>query len=409
MFLPSGDEEAQPLFADTGDYMEFTDMQHAQQSLGRLLDGVSNTFDMPLVFFEDMTISVLGALRAMQCATPWEPGGVLLLGPVGSGRKTCAAAASALVSSSLQRPRSVDLAGLRNEIRQFSATDSLGRGLQSFGPITEDWLLLEGGDMVLEDDIDDIIRGATRIEVQKTVHALLRTKSRAESDQDDPPRRTLKGSETSKYQGAARLAFVLCFSPSLAPEWFRQQLARFSCLSSMGVVWLQPWRHNAFLEVGTAVLSYAGLDSASLDYDAKEQRIASMSSAAAEMMEMQRAGAQTPGGGAHFISAVTTVREMLSAKEAELNKESKSLDRVADALAQMAKHLEVFQAKHGNAWREVQDCEQMVKEMEKQLEQKLQDAEEAKAHGEILSQQEEEVKLQVSKCSIVVHDATEPM
>ncbi|CAK9034679.1 unnamed protein product [Durusdinium trenchii] len=239
-----------PCFLDNGEYLDLKDPASAQSALRRMLAGVLNTFGMPLVFFQEMALAVLSTTRAIQCAMPSEPAGALLLGWPHSGRKTCAQVAIQLAHATARCAHAEEVHRLRDDIQQFRATKS-GMGLQCLGLIAQE-LLMADGSAVLE-DIDDLVRGATPIQVPKRLQSSEGVDAVAEH-----PGTRLRGEERpEKFGGATRLAFLLCVSPTSKPEWFRSQVEKFPSLGSkISPVWIQPWSEDALVEVAQTSLMW---------------------------------------------------------------------------------------------------------------------------------------------------------
>jgi len=304
-------------------------MATAQSWISRKLAGILNTFGMPMVIFKDMVLAILSTSRALQCATPLAPAGALLLGPPGSGRRTCGMLASHLVQAELRRSNAEDVHGLLAEIQQFRKTGS-DMGLQCLGPIIEDLLVLPDGECALE-EIDDAVRGATDIKVKKKL-----TSSGSEPDAEmakAPVRRQGLDDGPNKYEGATRLAFIICLSPATNSEWFRRQLCRFPSFGSkISPVWIQPWGDDAYFEVAQTSLSWELNDGSEVEPIYQNMASAAMQMAQVAVGEIGT-HMQLPGGWALYQSVVLAAKELYKGKEEELRKENTRLTRVVEALA----------------------------------------------------------------------------
>lgn len=296
-----------PCFLDNGEYLDLKDPASAQSALRRMLAGVLNTFGMPLVFFQEMALAVLSTTRAIQCAMPSEPAGALLLGWPHSGRKTCAQVAIQLAHATARCAHAEEVHRLRDDIQQFRATRS-GMGLQCLGLIAQE-LLMADGSAVLE-DIDDLVRGATPIQVPKRLQSSEGVDAVAEH-----PGTRLRGEERpEKFGGATRLAFLLCVSPTSKPEWFRSQVEKFPSLGSkISPVWIQPWSEDALVEVAQTSLMWEISEGTHTTQDIAE----SMEVVAAQMAaSVSGAGHALSGGAGQYISAVLAARQFFKEQQA---------------------------------------------------------------------------------------------
>lgn len=401
----SDEEVEDPLFLDNGEPQDLGQMTTAQSWIRRNLAGILNTFGMPMVIFKDMVLAILSASRALQAATPTAPSGALFLGAVGSGRRTCAQMASHLVNGELQRCTAEDVPRLIEEIRQFCKTGS-DMGLQCLGPITQDLLTLADGELALE-EIDDSLRGATDIKVEKKLMQVASPSGAVEVPKARAFRRRGEN-EPVKYDGATRLAFILCLSPTSNADWFRRQLARFPSLGSkISPVWIQPWGEDAYFEVARTSFTCEFEGTAYKQADSIHQNVASaamqMAQVAVGEIGSQR---QLPGGCALYISVVIAAKELFKAKEEELQKENNKLTKVVESLVQMEKTLRHFETKHGMAFQQVKESDKMNKELAEELEKVEAQAIQASDNVKTLNAEAQEIEEEVKRCTLIVEDAT---
>lgn len=400
------DEEAEdPLFLDNGEPQDLGQMATAQSWIRRSLAGILNTFGMPMVIFKDMVLAILSASRALQAATPAAPSGALFLGAAGSGRRTCAQMASHLVNGELQRCTAEDVPRLIEEIRQFCKTGS-DMGLQCLGPITQDLLTLADGELALE-EIDDSLRGATDIKVEKKLMQVASPSGAVEVPKARAFRRRGEN-EPVKYDGATRLAFILCLSPTSNADWFRRQLARFTSLGSkISPVWIQPWSGDAYFEVARTSFACELEGTADKQADSIYQNMATaamqMAQVAVGEIGSQR---QLPGGCALYISVVLAAKQLFKAKEEELQKENNRLTNVVEVLVQMEKTLRHFETKHGMAFQQVKESDKMNKDSATELEKVETQAIQASDKVKTLNVEAQEIEQEVKQCTLVVEDAT---
>ncbi|CAE7787688.1 DHC1, partial [Symbiodinium sp. CCMP2456] len=209
---------------------------------------------VPFAVYEDMIGAVLGTARALQLGSPSQAAGALLLGCPGSGRKTCAKLGVDLAKTKLKEPTAEDSTGLREELASLHGTIRSRLGSHTFGPLTEDHLLHGDCETILE-DIDNILRQATRFEAKKAPRKAARRGGIVRSNSTVEGGKAVEEGLSDDFPDGASLAFLMILSPTLAANWFRRQLRKYPGLASgMDVVWLQPWGQEAYLEVAKQVL-----------------------------------------------------------------------------------------------------------------------------------------------------------
>lgn len=313
--------------------------------------------------------------------------------------------ASHLVNGELQRCTAEDVPRLIEEIRQFCKTGS-DMGLQCLGPITQDLLTLADGELALE-EIDDSLRGATDIKVEKKLMQVASPSGAVEVPKARAFRRRGEN-EPVKYDGATRLAFILCLSPTSNADWFRRQLARFTSLGSkISPVWIQPWSGDAYFEVARTSFACELEGTADKQADSIYQNMATaamqMAQVAVGEIGSQR---QLPGGCALYISVVLAAKQLFKAKEEELQKENNRLTNVVEVLVQMEKTLRHFETKHGMAFQQVKESDKMNKDSATELEKVETQAIQASDKVKTLNVEAQEIEQEVKQYTLVVEDAT---
>eukprot|EP00913_Durusdinium_trenchii_P010947 g10274.t1 len=170
-------------------------------------------------------------------------------------------------------------------------------GLQCLGLIAQDF----------KPDIDDLVRGATPIQVPKRLQSSEGVDAVAEH-----PGTRLRGEERpEKFGGATRLAFLLCVSPTSKPEWFRSQVEKFPSLGSkISPVWIQPWSEDALVEVAQTSLMWEIRTHTTQDIAESMEVVAAQMAAS-----VSGAGHALSGGAGQYISAVLAARQFFKEQQ----------------------------------------------------------------------------------------------
>jgi len=389
---------------------EFWNEAEAKENLRRSAQMLE--LGMPFAVYEDMIGAVLGIARALQLGSPSQAAGALLLGCPGSGRKTCAKLGVDLAKTKLKEPTAEDSAGLRDELATLHGTIRSRSGSHTYGPLTEDHLLHGDCETILE-DIDNILRQATRFEAKKTSRKAARRGSRGFLG-IVRPNSTVEGGKvveeglSDNFPDGASLAFLLILSPSLAANWFRRQLRKYPGIASgMDVVWLQPWGQEAYLEVAKQVLLpevLAGSEAQEAVHQHPEDEFDPLR-ATAEVAgrlpnALRQSGALRQGrmpGIALFTATVTKLKQLITVKEAELEKENAALDEAASTLAHISNCATSFRSQFSGELDKAKEAEQDMARLAEQQEDLQRQVKEADTQAAKLHQRKTEITAEVKK------------